>query len=46
MYVALVMVLLFLAGCFTDTKALRDITKQANPLQVKWPAAPAVPSGT
>ena len=28
------------------TKALRDITKQADPLQVEWPAAPAVPSGT
>ena len=28
------------------TQALRDVTKQANPLQVEWPAAPAVPSGT
>ena len=28
------------------TTALRDITNQASPLKVKWPTAPAVPSGT
>jgi len=27
------------------TTALRDITKQADPLQVEWPTPPAIPSG-
>ena len=29
----------------TGTTALRDITKQADPLQVEWPTPPAIPSG-
>lgn len=29
----------------TYTKALRDITKQADPLQVEWSTPPAIPLG-